>query len=129
MQAFDYERLDVYVAALDFVTTADALAKAASRGYGDLADQLRRASTSVLLNLAEGAGEFAPREKARFYRLAKRSGTECAALVEIYRRLELVEPQVADQARAALLRIVSMLVRLIVSTESGDRRSERGGYA
>ena len=49
--------------------------------------------------------------------------------VEIYRRLELVEPQVADQARAALLRIVSMLVRLIVSTESGDRRSERGGYA
>jgi len=47
----------------------------------------------------------------------------------IYRRLGLVEPEVADKARSALLRIVSMLVRLVVSTESGDRRSEGSGYA
>jgi four helix bundle protein len=130
-QHFDYEKLDVYGAAVDFVISADAIAREATRGEGhaDLADQLRRASTSILLNLAEGAGEFAPREKARFYRLAKRSATECAALVEVYRRLSLVDDEISGKARASLLRIVSMLVRLVVSTESGDRRLSEGGYA
>lgn len=129
MHQFDYERLDVYGLALDFVVTADAIAQCASRGHGDLADQLRRASTSILLNLAEGAGEFAPKEKARFYRLAKRSATECAALVEVFHRLRLIDDEVHGGARTVLLRLVSMFVRLVQSTESGDRRSPDGGYA
>ena len=94
MQQFDYERLDVYGLALDFVVTAAAIAQCASRGHGDLADQLRRASTSILLNLAEGAGEFASKEKACFYRLSKRSATECVALVEVFHRLRLIDDEV-----------------------------------
>jgi four helix bundle protein len=131
MQQFDHEKLDVYGVAIEFVTAAYSIAGSANRSepQGDVADQLRRASTSILLNLAEGAGEYAPREKARFYRLSKRSATECAALVEVYRRLALVDGEVADRARATLLRIVSMLIRLVVATESGDRRDARGGYA
>lgn len=131
MSQFDYEKLDVYNVAVDFVVTAFGLARHASQGdgHGDLADQLRRASTSIVCNLVEGAGEYAPREKARFYRLSKRSATECAALVELYRRLSIIDDQIAAQARATLLRIVSMLVRLVVTTESGDRRAASGGYA
>ena len=129
MQQFDYERLDVYGVALNFVVSADAIAQQASRGHGDLADQIRRASTSILLNLAEGAGEYAVREKARFYRLAKRSATECAALVEVCHRLQLIDAATHGDARTTLLRLVSMLVRLVQSTESGDRRSSEGGYA
>jgi four helix bundle protein len=131
MQQFDHEKLDAYGIAVDFVIAANAIAEGATRGKGhaDLADQLRRASTSIVLNLAEGAGEYASAEKARFYRMSKRSATECAALVEIYRRLGLVEAEAADKARASLLRIVSMLVRLVVATESGDRRAASGGYA
>jgi four helix bundle protein len=41
------------------------------RGRAYLADQLRRACTSVALNTAEGAGECAGKEKARFHRMAK----------------------------------------------------------
>jgi four helix bundle protein len=131
MQQFDHEKLDVFGVAIDFVIAADEIASGAvdGKGHGDLADQLRRASTSIVCNLAEGAGEYAPREKARFYRLSKRSATECAALVEIYRRLVLVQPDVADRSRATLLRIVSMLVRLVVATESGDRHAASSGYA
>ncbi len=131
MQQFDHEKLDVYNVALDFVVTAYSIAGAGNRTepQGDVADQLRRASTSILLNLAEGAGEYAPREKARFYRLAKRSATECAALVEVYRRLSLVTAEIADAARAKLLRIVSMMIRLVVTTESGDRHGASGGDA
>lgn len=129
MQQFDHE-LEVYAVAMDFVVAADGIAEGVSRGHGDLADQLRRASTSIVLNLAEGAGEYAPREKARFYRLAKRSAMECAALIDVYRRLSLIDMAAAQAARSALLRVVSMLVRLVVVTaKSGDRHVANGGYA
>jgi four helix bundle protein len=56
------------------------MAGAFPRGLGDLADQLRRASTSIVLNIAEGAGEYSPKDKAKFYRFAKRSAAECSAI-------------------------------------------------
>jgi four helix bundle protein len=78
----DHERLDVYQLARQFVREASSLLRHLPAGRADLADQLRRASLSLPLNIAEGAGEFAPREKARFYRIAKRSATECGALLD-----------------------------------------------
>ena len=49
----------------------------------DLASQLRRASASIVLNVAEGADEIAPPEKSRFFRIARRSGAECAAILDL----------------------------------------------
>ena len=49
----------------------------------DLRDQLRRASSSMVLNLAEGAGEFRASDKARFYRFSRRSGGECLAILDL----------------------------------------------
>ena len=110
---FDHERLDVYTAAMDFVALAQVITHALPAGHGELADQLRRASMSIVLDIAEGAGEFSKADKARFYRIARRSGTECAAIVEIGRRLESIAPTHADDARELLLRIVSMLTSLV----------------
>ena len=69
--------------------------------------------------LAEGAGEFAPREKARFYRIARRSAVECAAILDVAARLGLVRAA-QPQAREDLIRIVGGIVRLI---QSSERRS------
>jgi four helix bundle protein len=80
MEQFDHEKLDVYQIAVDWVALAQDIAKALPRGEGNLADQLQRAAASITLNIAEGAGEFSGAEKARFYRMAKRSATECAAV-------------------------------------------------
>jgi len=66
----------------------------------------------VALNIAEGAGEFAPAEKARFYRIARRSATECAAILDVADRLGIVESAALRQGRTLLLRIVAMLVKL-----------------
>jgi four helix bundle protein len=66
MTEFERERLDVYKAALELLLIADAVAAALPRGRGNLADQLRRAASSISFNIAEGAGEFASDEKARF---------------------------------------------------------------
>ena len=120
---FDHEKLAVYQAAVDWVATADLISERLPRGRGYLSDQLRRAATSVVLNIAEGAGEYARDEKARFYRIARRSATECAAILDVCRRLELVDAQLCARGRDQLLSVVSMLVRLIrvvVEGRSGD---------
>ncbi len=108
-----HDRLDVYRVSLDFVTTAKRVAARVPRGRSELKDQLTRASFSVTLNIAEGSGEFSPKEKARFYRIALRSATECAAVLDILVRDGAIDRANYDEARLLLHRLVGMLTRLI----------------
>ena len=64
---FDHERLDVYQLGLDFIVLANDVVERMPRGRGHLADQLSRASTSIVLNIAEGAGKFSKGDKRRYY--------------------------------------------------------------
>jgi four helix bundle protein len=112
MDQFDHEKLDVYQTAVDWVSLAQDIADALPRGKGNLADQLQRASSSITLNIAEGAGEFSGAEKARFYRIAKRSATECAAILDVAKRRSCISDEHRGQGRSLLLRIVGMLVKL-----------------
>jgi four helix bundle protein len=63
-------------------------------------------------NIAEGAGEYAVEEKARFYRMAKRSTTECAGILDVCHRLQLIDEQY-QKGRELIIRIVSMLIKMI----------------
>ena len=116
---FDHERLDVYRVAIDFVVRADDVVEKLPRGRAYLADQLQRAATSIALNIAEGAGEFSKKGKARFYRIARRSATECAAIMDVCQRLRLVSQEQFGVGREHLLRVVAMLIRMARSVESG----------
>ena len=109
---FSHERLDVYQTALHFVVLADDVASTASRGRSYLADQLRRAATSIPLNIAEGAGEFSRRDKTRFYRIARRSAAECAAILDVCRHLNLAAEHNITNGKELLNRIAAMLTRL-----------------
>jgi len=109
---FDHHKLDVYAAALDFVVLVDPLLEDLPPGRGYLALQLRKAAASIVSNVAEGAGEFAPKEKRRFYRIARRSGTECAAQLDILLRLDLIDATGHQSTTRLLHRIVSMLVKM-----------------
>jgi len=91
MADFEHERLDVYRAAIELLTLADTIAAGLPRGRAYLSDQLRRASTSIAFNIAEGAGEFATADKARFDRIARRSATEAAAILDACRTLQLAD--------------------------------------
>ena len=55
-----------------------------------LEDQLRRAALSISTNLAEGSGRDMPRERARFYQIAKGSLYECVNLLIIAKAEGLV---------------------------------------
>ena len=109
---FDHEKLDAYHVAIDLVAIANRTVSEMPRGHSYLADQYRRAATSVPLNIAEGAGEYALREKARFYRIARRSATECAAIIDVCRKLELTPVEHLDIGRELLLRLVAMLIKM-----------------
>lgn len=103
---FNHEKWDVYQASLDLVILISDVVEQLPRGKAYLADQLQRAGTSVPLNIAEGGGEDALNEKARFYRMAKRSATECASILDVCYRLRLLDEQRYIEGRKLLLRIV-----------------------
>jgi four helix bundle protein len=60
---FDYEKLDVYRIALEFVISTIEIWDCLPRGSGELVNQLKRASFSFVLNIAEGAGETKQADK------------------------------------------------------------------
>jgi len=116
MNYFDHEKLDVYQAAIELVILIDDVVEHLPRGRAYLADQLQRAGSSVPLNIAEGAGEYSSAEKCKFYRIAKRSATECAAIFDISRRLRLMEDARYAKGRELLMRIVAMLTKMAQGT-------------
>ena len=112
---FEFEKLDVYQVSVDFVVVADAITQSFPRGRAYLKDQIRRAANSIPANIAEGVGEFAGNDKARFYRIARRSAVECASLLLISQRLGLVDDRPVMHGRELLLRIVAMLTSMAKS--------------
>jgi four helix bundle protein len=118
----DPERLDVYRLALEFhaVSSAPRL-----RGQAALQSQLDRASTSIVLNIAEGAGRRLPADKARFYGIARGSAMECAAAFDIIRLRGLAPMADCRAARTLLVRIVQMLSKLESSTLARRTQGDR----
>lgn len=109
---FDHERWDVYRAALELIIVVKDVVENFPQGNGYLVDQLQRAATSVPLNIAEGAGEHSLDEKARFYRIAKRSATECASILDVCKQLLIIDENNYSRGRELLLRIVAMLTTM-----------------
>ena len=126
MTDFDHERLDVYRASTEFLIVGDEVADGLPRGRAYLADQLRRAAVSICLNIAEGAGEFATADKARFYRIARRSATECVAILDAARILRLSPEVPLVTGRNVLARIVAMLTALVLRLQEPGSGSGAG---
>jgi len=111
---FDHEKLNVYQASLEFITwTTELLAKLNSKAA--VKDQLDRASTSVPLNIAEGNGKFAIRDRCRFLDFARGSALECAACLDVLVAKKLSDEAAVRPGKEQLLEIVSMLMGLISS--------------
>ena len=52
-------------------------------------------------------------EKVRFYRMARRSATECAGILAVIQNLKLTTMELQQRGRELLLRIVSMLSKMV----------------
>ena len=109
--------IDVYHLALDFLVFAHEVIERLPRGRGHLADQFTRASTSIGLNIAEGAGKLSKPDKRRYYLSARGSATESAALLDVCLRLKLLEDATHRAGKEMIVRAVSMLIRLAQACE------------
>ena len=109
---FGFERLDVYQRSVELLALSARISADLPTGHHALADQLRRAALSIPANIAEGAGRTGDRDGKRHYAIARGSAMECAAILDACRVLKLSEPALLAQARALLLRIVSMLTKM-----------------
>jgi four helix bundle protein len=109
---FDHERLKVYQEALRFAAWAGSIidelpSKLAAR------DQLERASTSMVLNLAEGNGKRSQPDRCRYFDIARGSGVEWAACLDVLVARGKLSPQTAEEGKAILIEVVSMTAGLI----------------
>jgi len=107
-----HEKLDVYKCSVTFVATALEIAGMLPRGQGPLADQFRRATMSIPLNIAEGSGKVTAADRKRFYAIGRGSAMECAAILDIVRVLECCPEHDIRAAKELLERIVAMLSKL-----------------
>jgi len=111
--SFDHEKMDVYQLSVDFISIANELVESIPKGRAYLGNQLQRAALSIVLNIAEGAGKFSPKDKASFYTTARGSTTECAAVLDVCRQLQLIDEDVLKENKEILNRIAQMLTKLI----------------
>ncbi len=54
----DHEKLDVYQCSIEFLALSVQVIETLPKGYSALVDQLKRASWSIPLNIAEGCGKI-----------------------------------------------------------------------
>jgi len=108
----DHEKLDVYKRSVEFFALSVQLVDSIPRGNSILSDQLKRASLSIPLNIAEGAGKIGPNDKQRFFAIARGSAMECGAIFDACKILGLIEAETYEQGKELLKRIASMLTRM-----------------
>jgi len=120
MAGFEFQRLRVFDAAANAAAEVSSLARRIPVAHRALRDQISRSSTSVALNIAEGADEFRPAEKVRFYRMARRSAAETAGALTLLVRFGVLTPQETGRALTLLNQVAAMLTTMMTSV---DRRT------
>lgn len=80
-----------------------------------LRDQLRRASQSIPLNIAEGSSRYTGRDKANFFRVARGSVFECVAILDVMKNLELTKDDLGGSYKtlATIGRMLSGLINYV----------------
>jgi len=126
MARFDHEKLHVYQMALQFVAWSEEIIQRLPKSLA-ATDQLDRASTSIVLNIAEGNGKFTSPDRCRFFDIARGSTLECAGCLDVLWAKKRISEGDANIGKDTLVQIVSMLVGLIKSN-SHRLHDEPGVY-
>jgi four helix bundle protein len=117
---FDFEKLDIYKKAKDFNAVVRIFIKS-TRLDPTTKDQLRRASFSIVLNIAEGSGRFSKADRRNFYVISRSSIFECIAILDVLKdEMVLDENQFKlfyFQAEEISKMLFAMIKNLSVKTE------------
>jgi four helix bundle protein len=108
----NFQNLDVYKCAIEFLGNSIKFQAQIGKGDYEIKDQLKRASLSIPLNIAEGSGKVTPNDRAKFYAIARGSAMECGAILDC---IEIIYPNCKmdiNKNKILIQRIVEMLSKL-----------------
>jgi four helix bundle protein len=110
---FDFEKLEVYKKAKVFNSGLRTFIRETSLD-ATTNDQLRRASFSIILNIAEGSGRFSKPDRRNFFVIARSSIFECVAILDVLNDENIIDDKLFqifyDQADE-LSRIIFAMIR------------------
>ena len=128
--AYKFEQLDVWKLSLDYVDLIYALADQLPKSEEyNLKSQIRRAATSISLNVAEGSTGLSDAEQSRFLSIAVRSLIETVACLHLIHRREYLAD--AEPLRAAYRASETLFAKLQAfrrSLNPGILREEPSDY-
>jgi four helix bundle protein len=97
--------LEIYKISVDFSQT---------ERFG-LTSQIKRASTSIGLNIVEGSARQSDKEFARFLYIASGSAAETEYLIQLLQDLKIIEPYMAINLQQKTVALRKMIYKLIQS--------------
>ncbi len=110
---FEFEKLIVYNKSLQFHQEVHQLFQELRTKEFALQDQFKRASLSIVNNIAEGSGRRTPADKRHFYIIARGSIYECVAMVKVLLNLRMIGEADYMKYYAKLEELSKMLSGLI----------------
>lgn len=81
----------IYSRSRELIRLSAAFVAQLPRGNAFLADQILRASTSVLFNFGEGFTHTSLKERARYFAIARGSARECAMVLDAAQDLGVIQ--------------------------------------
>jgi four helix bundle protein len=109
----NHQKLRCYQHMLEVLTTLQRIMPSFNRW---LRDQITRAASSVCLNLSEGCGKLTPKDKKRFFAIARGSVLEVSGALDVASALGLIPKQSHQDFQHKLLIITKMISALIKKT-------------
>jgi four helix bundle protein len=101
----------IYSRSLELVRLGQAVIQQLPSGCGFLADQLRRSTSSVALNFAEGYAKPSAAEQRRFFTIARASAQECFATLDVAKCLGAISPELHARGTDLADHLIRMLVK------------------
>ncbi len=114
---FDFEKLEVYQVVKS--QNLKALTEISQSTLIDLyiKDQWKRASLSILLNLAEGTGRMSVQDKKHYYTMARGSVFECAAILDLLHEMKFIKEEFYQDIYAGYEQCSKMLLAMYRSMD------------
>lgn len=109
---FDFQKLDVYQKSKNFCKEVYSILD--EKNFDRVTnDQLRRASFSIMLNIAEGTSRFSNKDRKNFFVIARGSSFECVAILENLLETKEINQETFIENEKKLEEISKMLFGLI----------------
>lgn len=119
----EFKELIVYQKALQVYSELETKVLSMKTLDRSLKDQLKRASISIILNIAEGSSRFSPADRKNFLVISRGSAFECVAVLDI---ISMSTKQTFSELENTLEEISKILYKMISTLKS--QLKEKSGH-